>query len=412
MGDYREYGLEPVPAGERRLGGWEMAAIWGGISFCLPTFMLGALPVPGLAWGDALLVNVLGNLVCAVLIGLAGYGGVRHGLPAVKLAERVLGPLWGRGLASLLVTFSTAGWFAALLAMTVDGLAGVLALEGYRLPLAVGLGAGMTLTAALGHSKLLLWDKVALPLLCVVMAWYAAAVFPDAPPLWSVAYPPTGEVSFGAVFNLIVAGYIAGAFCASDFSRYAASLRANWWGTLAGVFAVSLLLSVLAMYAKLLSGDWNPIRAVHSTGLGLAAVLVIVLSAWTTNHALAYSAGLALANLRGVRHPKTLTALAGAVATAAAAAGWADRLEPFLNQLGLVFPPVLGVFLARYFLVLRQELTGPPARAAHLGLAVLAGLTAAALLPEEYSAMAGLAAGGGGYWLAAGWDGGRRTEAK
>lgn len=378
-----------------------MSLIWGGISFCLPTFMIGALPVPGLSWAGAFWVNVIGNAICAILIALAGYAGVASGLPAVVLWRRYFGSVIGGRLVPLAIFCSTCGWFGLLLAATSDGLFEMLppGSPASHALLTVAIGAAMTITSMLGNSAILLVNRLSMPLLMLLIIYHFYHAVTDGTPYFDTAYLPTGETDFFTVLNLIIAGYIVGAICSSDFSRYAKDLRANWLGAIIGVFLVSLFLSYIGMYIKLATGQWNPLKAVYFAGSGPISVAIIVLSAWTTNHALLYSAALSLTSLAGASRPALYAVLAGCVGTAMALSEAASSLEGLLTWLSYLFPALLGLFLSHYFAVSRLLPGGAPGYAAVAAL--LSGSLLPLLLPEWAATMAGILIGAGVY---TGWS--------
>ena len=398
---HKEYSLQPVPVAGRVFTWWHMSLIWGGISFCLPTFMIGALPVPGLDWMSAFWVNAIGNALCAVLIGLAGYGGLQTGLPSVVLYRQYFGRTFGGRVVSLALFFSTCGWFGVMLAATADGLAESFQLFGSTdtIMLTVLLGLGMTITSMIGNPAILLVNRLTVPLLMVLITYYFYQAVAVEAYDYSTAYIPTGETDFLTMLNLIIAGYIVGAVCASDFSRYAKDGQAHWIGTIIGVFAVSLFLSYIGMHSKVATGQWNPLKAAHFIGSGFISQVVIVFAAWTTNHALLYSAGLSLSSLADSRHPKRCVTMAGTIGTGLALTGALSGLEQFLTVLSYIFPALLGMFLSHIFIVAKY-LPGTIHNAAGW-VALFLGSAIPLFLPEGASITAGVTIGGGAWAILA-----------
>jgi cytosine permease len=398
---YQEYGLNVVPRAARNFTWWRMSLIWGGISFCLPTFMIGALPVPGLTWSEALWVNLAGNAVCAILIALAGSAGVKRGLPAAALWTEYFGAVLGNYLLPLALFFSTCGWFGIMLAATADGLTEILRLTDpcQTLLLLLLLGAAMTATAV-GNRYILYLSRVSVPLLLLLIVFYFFHAVTPAAWARTIAYTPTGASDILVVFNLIVSGYLVGAICAPDFSRYARNNTANWVGSVLGAGLISLLLSIIGMYVKAVTGDWNPLKAVHFYGSSLVSLVILVFSAWTTNHALLYSAGLSLTKLFGARRPARYIVGAGIVGTVFAATGVTANLEFFLSLLSYVFPALLGLFLSHHFLAARFYAASRPSSFWPVwSTALLSGIISSVCAPEWASSLAGLTVSGVAYVL-------------
>ena len=195
---HKEYSLQPVPVAGRVFTSWHISLLWGGISFCLPTFMIGALPVPGLDWMSAFWVNVIGNALCALLIGLAGYGGLQTGLPSVVLWRQWFGKSFGGVVVPLALFFSTCGWFGVMLAATADGLAESLGLIGSTgtILLTILLGLAMTITSMIGNPAILWVNRLTVPILIVLIIYYCYQAVAVEAYDYSTTYIPTGETDF------------------------------------------------------------------------------------------------------------------------------------------------------------------------------------------------------------------------
>lgn len=398
---YKEYSLQPVPVTGRVFTWWHMSLIWGGVSFCLPTFMIGALPVPGLSWMSAFWVNAIGNGICAVLIALAGYGGLKTGLPSVVLWGQFFGRAFGGLVVPVALFFSTCGWFGVMLAATADGLAEIVNPfgSGDTMWLTIVLGLGMTITSMIGNPAIMLVNRLTVPLLLLLITYYFYQAVAVEAYDYSTSYIPTGETDFLPMVNLVIAGYIMGAVCASDFSRYAKNSRAHWIGSFIGVFVVSLFLSYIGMHIKAATGYWNPLQAAQFVGNGFISIVIIVFSAWTTNHALLYSTSLSLAALAGPRHPKRCAAISGIIGTGMALSGALTSLEHFLLVLSYVFPALLGMFLIHIFVVTKYFPGTGSSTAAWAALFL--GSAVPLFLPEGAAIAAGLAIGGGVWGVSA-----------
>ena len=68
--------LAPVPPERRTWSKWHLAALWIGMSVCIPTYMLAAGMIKaGMNWWQAVLTVMLGNLIVLVPMILNGHGG-------------------------------------------------------------------------------------------------------------------------------------------------------------------------------------------------------------------------------------------------------------------------------------------------------------------------------------------------
>jgi cytosine permease len=81
------------------------------------------------------------------------------------------------------------------------------------------------------------------------------------------------------------------------------------------------------------------------------AIVVLVISTWTSNTCNLYSATLTLATLFKRTSTRSLGLWGAVVALAAAVAGIADYFIPLLIGLGIVSAPLAGVYLVDFFVL-------------------------------------------------------------
>lgn len=343
---FEVYGIEPIPAIERKSGWLDLFLIWAGSSICLPSFVLGAMLVPAFAWQDALAINLLGNLVVGLLIAAGGMFGVRAGQPAVMMGRHVFGNGAGQLLPTWLLLISMLGWFAVITALTGQSINYLLQQRtGFSSPALVIIIVGVinSSTAVAGYKRIRSLSLGLVPLLalaCVVIIYRLSHL--GSLPV-ALAYTPVPTMSFGQGLNIIIGGSIAGALIASDYSRYSRSGGGSVVGTLGGTFLVSFLLGILGMISQAVTGSWNPLLLFE--GYEWFVLVFTFLAAWTTNDNLLYSCGLALSNL--VPTSRWInTVICGLLGIVLALLGISEHITSWLNLLSTVIPALLGVLLA------------------------------------------------------------------
>ncbi|MEM7166753.1 MAG: NCS1 family nucleobase:cation symporter-1 [Planctomycetota bacterium] len=103
--------LAPVPSTARQWGTWNIAALWIGMSVCIPTYMLAAGMIDaGMSWGQAILTVLLGNLIVVVPIILVGHAGTKYGITFPVFARAAFGT-GGAHVATLARAIVACGWF-------------------------------------------------------------------------------------------------------------------------------------------------------------------------------------------------------------------------------------------------------------------------------------------------------------
>ncbi|HVR28555.1 MAG TPA: cytosine permease, partial [Thermoanaerobaculia bacterium] len=66
----------PTTRAQRTWGLWHFAALWVGMSVCIPTYMLAASMIAsGLTWSQSLVILLLGNAIVLVPMIVTGHAG-------------------------------------------------------------------------------------------------------------------------------------------------------------------------------------------------------------------------------------------------------------------------------------------------------------------------------------------------
>jgi nucleobase:cation symporter-1, NCS1 family len=103
--------LEPVRL-EHRTWDWKAyAALWVGMVVCVPTYLLaGSLMTQGMAWWQAVVTVLLGNVIVLLPMILIGHAGAKYGIPFPVLLRAAFGTRGARvpAMARALVA---CGWF-------------------------------------------------------------------------------------------------------------------------------------------------------------------------------------------------------------------------------------------------------------------------------------------------------------
>jgi len=103
--------LAPVRLSDRTWGIYNFAALWIGMSVCIPTYMLASgLIAGGMNWWQALLTITLGNIIVLIPMVLNAHAGTKYGIPFPILARASFG-IRGSNIPALLRAFVACGWF-------------------------------------------------------------------------------------------------------------------------------------------------------------------------------------------------------------------------------------------------------------------------------------------------------------
>jgi nucleobase:cation symporter-1, NCS1 family len=103
--------LAPIPPSARDWGTYNYAALWIGMSVCIPTYMLASgLIAGGMNWWQAIGTILLGNLIVLVPMLLNAHAGARYGIPFPVFVRASFG-VRGANVPAVLRALVACGWF-------------------------------------------------------------------------------------------------------------------------------------------------------------------------------------------------------------------------------------------------------------------------------------------------------------
>jgi purine-cytosine permease-like protein len=108
---------------------------------------------------------------------------------------------------------------------------------------------------------------------------------------------------------------------------------------------------IIGMGSALLAGTSDIAEIMLKAGLGVAGLVIIVLSTVTTTFLDAYSAGISSELFSEKIDGKKVAIAAAAIGTAAAIVFPMDDFTDFLYLIGSVFAPMIGVMIADFFIL-------------------------------------------------------------
>ena len=355
--------LDDGPAeGTMSLG--RTAMVWLAANMVVTTLLTGTLFVPGIPYGRALLLILLGTLVGGAVLVAVGNIGTRTGLPTMVLARGSFGRRGGYLPAAFnLVVLMGWSWVQAILAgITVDHV--VERATGFSSPVLFSVLCQLLVVALalFGHAGI---SRVE-PWLAVVMLVVAASVF-------VVAFRDVGLSGFTGLapdpelmaspiaFDIVIATAISWTVLSADFNRHARSQRDGVIGTAIGYTTsttVAMALGATALgYVAVNGGEavsFDPTVIVESFGLPLA--IVIFLSVMATNTLVVYGMVMSYMGIRPRASFLRVALVLGAISVAGAV--WQSILGSFVDFLFLIsalFVPVFAIMLVDYYVLRRRH---------------------------------------------------------
>lgn len=386
--------IAPVPTENQTWNKWHLAALWIGMSVCIPTYMLAASMIQaGMTWWQSVLTVLLGNLIVLVPMMLMGHAGTKYGIPFPVLARASFGTK-GAHIPAIARSLVACGWFG--IQTWIGGFAiyqvlGVLGCVDIIADTAVVPFLGITsmqfycfmafwvlnFVIVLQGIDCIKWlESWAAPFLIAMglamLIWAAvkvggvAQMFPKAPenpaPFWPMFFPQlTAMVGFWATLSLNI----------PDFTRYCKSQRDQAFGQLIGLPTTMTLFSFIGIAVTSAtiviygSAIWDPILLVGKLGsttavvVSLIALTIATLSTNIAANVVSPANGFANINPRKIsfRTGGIITCVIGIVIMP-----WrlyndlGDYIFTWLIGYSALLGPIAGIMICDYFFVRRMRL--------------------------------------------------------
>lgn len=350
-----DFTVSRVPE-NRRLPFMSVALVHMGMLTALDQFMLGAVLGNQMTVTDAFLAILAASMIFGITtIGL-GVAGMREGLSCSLLARWCGFGRFGSLLISTVIAVSLLGWFGVQNAVFATGLNHASHNRmGFELSAMIS-GTVLTCLVAFGFRALRLTAKLAVPLFVMVTGYISVLILSVENIGQLMTTSPDGvPMGISAGITMVTGGCIVAALITPDMSRYSSSTKHVFWMTLLSVVAGEFVINGLAiLIARALhTAEVVTIMAQTAGGIGLLAV---IFSTLRINDINLYSSSLGTANaVEAISGKKVsyvlITVCMGFTGTALSVMGILERFVDFLNFLGVLFPPVLGIMLTDYYIL-------------------------------------------------------------
>lgn len=323
----------------------------------MPGFLMAAQIGAGAGFHPALVGFFIGCQVLGLTGIIVSRVGVRSKLSTYMILQFPFGRTGGR-LPSLLIGLVLFFWFAMLCSLL-----GAAAAESLRSltgviwpapPLAVTSGLGMVAITIYGFNAITRMSMIVVPTMAVVLlygAWRAWS-FGDHSLLDG---PGTGAFGVSAAISAVIGAYSGGIVTLPDYLRYARNpgrALAAVYLALAVSFPIVLIVTALP---SVMFAEEDLIRILMMLGIGVGALIVLIFSTVSSNVAMLYSSGLALATASSQLGFRRGVILLGVVASAISALDILSLFIPYISLLGISIPSLCAIYMCDFYLVRRGD---------------------------------------------------------
>ena len=369
--------VEAVPMQARTLSFGDMLATWVGANANNGTWYVGGV-VAGAAFAGSVVVTLVANPIAYFIMALIGFIGFKVGTSTMAITRASFG-VRGSFLPSLLNTTQFIGWTAVntfIAAISISFICKdwlgwpALGEPGGNMTMLFGIGVMSVLhlvSIATGHRSVKLVERIGVFFILILGVWESIVVLQnvslDAIMNWQ---PPADKVMpIGSAMDVMAAFSLGWVPAIAEFTRYgknkATATIAPMIGANIALFWFAFVGIIGTIGMAITTGSYDPNNSDPSTivsklGLGIVAMLVIILTSTTANAVNLMAAGISLTNITKKISP--LAALWGVTIIAAGLtvvplylSSFLHSFIFFLDYIGMVFGPVFAIVITDYYLV-------------------------------------------------------------
>lgn len=325
--------------------------IWFGAGVSIAEILTGTY-FATLGFGRGIAAILLGHLIGGAVMFAAGLiGGLER-----KSAMETVGMSFG---------FNGCKFFATLNVIQLVGWTSIMIYDGAISANGI-FNTGIWVWAAIIGGLIILWILIGLTHLGKINVVAMAALFILSLILFKVIFFGKAHVGiaqddsfkFGAAVELAAAMPLSWLPLISDYTREAEKPVAATFASVVTYSIVSIFMYIVGMGASILTGETDISLIMVKAGLGVAGLLIIVLSTVTTTFLDAYSAGISSVSISKKLNGKHVAVIVTVIGIFAAIFFPLDNITNFLYFIGSVFAPMVAIQIADYFILKKPAFTG------------------------------------------------------
>jgi NCS1 family nucleobase:cation symporter-1 len=353
--------LAPIPKSERSLKGFDLGVIWFGAAINIAyMFIASFILLPNAGFWNTLIAIVVSTAITGVPFALVGLIGVEKGVTAMVSGRSAFG-IRGSYILSVINAVTCIGFAAILTIISATSLNLVMGtLTGFSnlaVVICIISGAQWLFTLS-GYKPSWKWlERIMCVILAALMMVAMFVVILNFDLMASIASKTgLGMPLTVAIDVAIGAGPISWATYVSDYTRFSkASVRSSVGWVYLGFVPATIWIMFIGTITGTVSNAYDPSIIMVTLGLGIPALMIIALSAITTNFLDIYSGSVSLMNLTSKLKLKVAVSIVAGLSLALALIpGFVDNFQQFLYMVAYTLGPWVSIVLVDYFFVNRN----------------------------------------------------------
>jgi nucleobase:cation symporter-1, NCS1 family len=334
------------------------------------------------AFGGSVLVTLIANPIAYLIMALIGFIGYKVGTSTMALTRPAFG-VRGSYLPSLLNATQFIGWTAVNTFIAAISIS-MVCKDFLGWPAFGEPGGSKTmifsiavmsilhlLSIAMGHKSVKMVERIGVVFILILGIWETIAVLQHvsihAIMNW---HPPKNKMlPIGAAMDAMAAFSLGWVPAIAEFTRYgknkSTATVAPMIGANVALFWFSFVGVIGAIGTAISTGVYDPNNSDPSTivsklGLGMVALLVIILTSTTANAVNLMAAGISLTNITRKIKPITslwLVTIVSAILTLVPlfVGSFLDAFTGFLDYIGMVFGPIFAITITDFYFIRKKS---------------------------------------------------------
>lgn len=330
---------------ENKTTSFSSSLIWFGAAVSIAEILTGTYFAP-LGFSKGILAVLLGHLIGCALLFFSGFIGALSRKSAMESTAASFG-VFGSKFFALLNVIQLVGWTGI---MIYDGSLSVNEVFAFGNWIwAIVIGALIVVWILVGITNLGKFNTVVMALLFILTLVMCKVVFFGKSA--ALENPLSDALSFGQAVELAVAMPLSWLPLISDYTKTAEKPFKATFASALTYGLVSCWMYIIGMGAAILTGESDIAKIMVKAGLGIAALVVLILSTVTTTFLDAYSAGVSFKTIFPKISEKWSAIAVTIVGTLCAIIFPMDDITSFLYLIGSVFAPMIAIQIADFFVV-------------------------------------------------------------
>lgn len=328
-----------------------LSLIWFGAGVSIAEIITGTYFAP-LGFAKGFLAIVIGHIIGCALFFLAGFIGAKTKKSAMQTVSLSFGKT-GSLFFAVLNILQLALWTSIMIYDGAVSLNGIFAYGKWIWCLVIGVL--IFIWILFGFKNLSFVNKIAAGLLFVLSVVLCVVIYSGYAGLNAVSDSglavSSDIMSFGAAIELGVAMPLSWLPLISDYTREAQKPVAGSVSSTLTYFFVSVWMYAVGLSAAIVTNESDIAVIMVKAGLGIAALVILVLSTVTTTFLDAWSAGVSSEVLSKKMNAKIVSLVTVIFGTVLALIFPMDDITEFLYFIGSVFTPMAAIMISDFYFV-------------------------------------------------------------